>query len=109
MLACAYHGWEFEGSGGTCVRIPQIEDDPTAKATALASPRSRVRSYPVCVRAGLVFVWPDAEPGARERAEKAAPPPVPAEVVDKVEESGWYVRDVAYPYEILLVNLTDPW
>ena len=46
-------------------------------------------------------MWPDAEAGAAERAAHAAPPPVPAEVVDKVEESGWYVRDVAYPYEIL--------
>ena len=81
-------GWEFD-SKGACTRIPQLEDDPSAKATALASLRCRVRSYPVCVKAGLVFVWPDAEPGAEERASQAAPPPVPAEVVDKVEESGW--------------------
>ena len=88
VLACAYHGWEFD-SRGSCTRIPQLEDDPSARATALASPRSRARSYPVRVEAGLVFVWPDAEPGAEERASRAAPPPVPAEVVDKVEESGW--------------------
>jgi len=83
-------GWEFN-SKGSCTRIPQLEDDPAARATALASPRSRARSYPVCVKAGLVFVWPDADPGAQERASRAALPPVPAEVVDKVEESGWWV------------------
>lgn len=81
-------GWEFD-SKGACARIPQVEDDLAAKATALASPRCRVRSYPVCVKAGLVFVWPDADPGAAERAARAAPPPVPAEVVAQVEESGW--------------------
>lgn len=66
-----------------------MDDDPPARATALSSPRSRVRSYPTRVEAGLVFVWPDAEQGAEERASRADPPPVPAEVVDKVEESGW--------------------
>ena len=83
-------GWEFD-TKGKCNRIPQLEDDASAKATALASPRSRLRSFPVCVKAGLVFVWPDAEPGAEERAERAAPPPVPAEVVDKVE-----VRNIVF-------------
>ena len=106
-LHCAYHGWEFNGCG-KCVKLPQAESEMALK-TALASPRSAVRTYPTTVAAGLVFVWPDPEIGAAARAAAAQPPPVPTEVLDALAQSpGWYVRDLGYDHTFLLENLTDP-
>ena len=91
-LHCAYHGWAFNGAGA-CTRCPQAES-PAALRTVLASPRSAVRSYPVTVAASLVFVFPDADPGAAARAAAAPPPVVPNEVLDAAEKRGWYARDL---------------
>ena len=106
-LSCSYHGWQFGGCGA-CTRLPQSEHDPTALATGLASPRTRLQMYPTTVAAGMLFVWPECDAGAAGRATAAPPPPVPVEVVSAVERRGWYTRDVLYPWEILLENLLDP-
>jgi phenylpropionate dioxygenase-like ring-hydroxylating dioxygenase large terminal subunit len=50
LLACRYHGWEFDGSG-TCIRIPYLPADQKL-------PRARVHAYPVQERYGLIWVFP---------------------------------------------------
>lgn len=69
--------------------------DDRARATACASKRAAVRSFPCQVRAGLLWVWADA----------AAPPP-PGAAPAVAEELGregwtllggdWFARDVEY-------------
>lgn len=67
-LECPYHGWQFEGAGGGCVAIPQLEseaaddDDDDAgagsrrRAEALRG-QARLRSLPVAVRQGIIFAY----------------------------------------------------
>ena len=64
-LVCAYHGWEFDADGRV-VRIPQ-------KPFGRAMPELCIRSYPVCERYGLVWIFP----GQRERAAETPLPPFP--------------------------------
>lgn len=49
-VQCPYHGWRYD-SGGTCVAMPSLGPG--------ASPRVKVglRSYPVQVRYGLLWLW----------------------------------------------------
>jgi vanillate O-demethylase monooxygenase subunit len=47
-LVCGYHGMAFD-STGLCVRIPTSRERPSSG--------SRVRSYPVVERHGLIWVW----------------------------------------------------
>lgn len=51
-LACAYHGWEFDGEGN-CLHIPSQPDKPIPKF-------AHTESYPVTERAGLIWVYPEA-------------------------------------------------
>jgi nitrite reductase/ring-hydroxylating ferredoxin subunit len=51
-LACAYHGWRFDGRGA-CVAVPGL-----AEAAAVVRPRS-VTAHPACERDGFVWVWAD--------------------------------------------------
>ena len=52
-IACAYHGWRFDGSG-RCTHIPQLEDSSRVPAQA------RVPTYRCEERLGLVWVALDA-------------------------------------------------
>lgn len=108
-LSCSYHGWQFAGSGA-CARIPQAED-PKAEATACASARSCVASYPVLEASRLLWVWPDSSPGAAARAAAAPPPPrqpLEGELDAPLQRAGWFMRDLPYGHTILLENLLDP-
>lgn len=58
QLQCTYHGWTFDTTGA-CSSIPQL-GDPKAHATACASSRSCVKSFPVCVDNGLLWVYADS-------------------------------------------------
>ncbi|KJH71831.1 aromatic ring-hydroxylating dioxygenase subunit alpha [Aliterella atlantica] len=49
-LACAYHGWEFDGQGN-CVNIPYLP--PEQKL-----PRARARSYRVQEKYNLIWIFP---------------------------------------------------
>ncbi|MCB2108852.1 MAG: aromatic ring-hydroxylating dioxygenase subunit alpha [Rhodobacteraceae bacterium] len=57
-VQCPYHGWQFDGAG-ECVKIPSIGKDGKIPA------RTRIDSYPVQERYGMVFVFlgdlPEAE------------------------------------------------
>lgn len=51
-LACAYHGWEFEGASGRCINIPYLDTDQKRPPCAV------VRSYPVQEKFGLMWIFP---------------------------------------------------
>ena len=57
-LRCPFHHWRFDAAG-RCVAIPYAKRIPA---------RAQVRSWPVCERNGLIFVWHHAEeaPAGRE-------------------------------------------
>ena len=64
--------WEFDACGA-CTRCPQATD-AAAAAAVTGSRRSRLETYPVCERAGLLWLWPTAGPDA---ALDAAAAPLP--------------------------------
>jgi nitrite reductase/ring-hydroxylating ferredoxin subunit len=47
-IRCPFHGWTYDGASGQCTQIPYCERIP-AKAA--------VRSWPVCEKNGMIFVW----------------------------------------------------
>jgi len=49
-LTCAYHGWEFNGSGH-CVNIPYLPKEQKL-------PRAQARSFPVLEKYNLIWVFP---------------------------------------------------
>ena len=51
QLACAYHGWEFSGETGDCVRIPYLPEGQKL-------PCAQARAYPVQEKYGLVWLFP---------------------------------------------------
>jgi phenylpropionate dioxygenase-like ring-hydroxylating dioxygenase large terminal subunit len=59
-LTCIYHGWRYEG-GGRCVDIAH-EVGPARKPL----PSIAIRSYPVRVRYGLIWLFP-GDPALAER------------------------------------------
>jgi renierapurpurin 18,18'-hydroxylase len=76
-LACAYHGWEFDGNGN-CVHIPYLP-----KTQKL--PCAKARSYPVTEKYGLIWVFP----GDPELAPERSLPEVP-----EYEQSQWLLVPV---------------
>ncbi|MDP6437959.1 MAG: aromatic ring-hydroxylating dioxygenase subunit alpha [Gammaproteobacteria bacterium] len=49
-IQCPYHGWRFDGDGN-CTAIPSLGPDPKIPA------RTRIDTYPVVERYGLVFCF----------------------------------------------------
>jgi len=64
-LVCAYHGWQYDGNG-RCVAIPH---DRYGRGL----PKLPLRTYPVKVRYGLVWLFP----GDPEQAELRRVPDIP--------------------------------
>ena len=50
-VECPYHGWQFDGSG-SCVYIPSLGPD-----NQKIPPRTKVDSYPVIEKYGLIFAF----------------------------------------------------
>lgn len=64
-LACAYHGWEFNGSGA-CASIPYLPKDQKL-------PRAQARSYPIQEKYGMIWIFP----GDPTLAASCQPPQMP--------------------------------
>lgn len=64
-LACAYHGWEFDGSG-QCVSIPYLPQGQKL-------PRAQARTYPVQEKYNLIWIFP----GDPALATTRQPPDMP--------------------------------
>jgi phenylpropionate dioxygenase-like ring-hydroxylating dioxygenase large terminal subunit len=70
-LACAYHGWQFDGSG-RCVHIPSlVEGRPVPRGCG-------VPAYPCVEQDGYVWVWTGA-----------AQPPSPPQAIDGLAQRPW--------------------
>jgi len=52
-IRCPFHHWQFDGDG-QCLKIPYSE-------TGKIPQRAKLRSWPVCERNHLIFVWHHAE------------------------------------------------
>jgi phenylpropionate dioxygenase-like ring-hydroxylating dioxygenase large terminal subunit len=84
-LYCQYHGWEFEGKTGACVRIPQLEDNAAIPKTA------NLRVYPLAVREGVVWIWMGNDPFGAGADIK----PVPT-TADELDDK----KDVSFLYQV---------
>jgi phenylpropionate dioxygenase-like ring-hydroxylating dioxygenase large terminal subunit len=78
-LACLYHGWEHDGNG----QVSHIPHDRFGKQI----PRAKIRSYPVRVRYGLIWLFPGDPAVADVRGlpdvpELEGPNPWPSLLVD---------------------------
>jgi nitrite reductase/ring-hydroxylating ferredoxin subunit len=68
-LMCPYHGWEYALDGRLVEPNLSARIDPS---------RLRMTSYPICVREGLMFIAPTANPPSDE----SIPEPLPAWLAD---------------------------
>jgi len=96
VLACAYHGLQFDATG-QCVAVPTEGGDcPLAR-------RLRVRSYPTEERAGLIF-------GYIGDVERLPPPPLT--LAAELEDPAWsgFICEATWQASWLRIldNLTDP-
>ena len=105
VLQCAYHGWEFN-KNGTCVRIPQIDDSGQSLA-AVHNPRAWATSFPICVKQGLVWIFPTPDNDALAASTDLL---LIAELDDpnNVDATNYFVRDMPYSWQVLVENLCDP-
>ncbi|MXO74345.1 Rieske 2Fe-2S domain-containing protein [Altererythrobacter aerius] len=95
-IRCPYHAWRFDGATGQCDDIPY---SPAAIPKAAC-----VKTWPVKERAGIIWLWHDAEGGAPDYD-------VPAfEDWDNPEWVQWEVDDLGtlacHPQEVI-DNMTD--
>ncbi|MEM9215507.1 MAG: aromatic ring-hydroxylating dioxygenase subunit alpha [Cyanobacteria bacterium P01_F01_bin.150] len=75
-LACAYHGWEFDGATGDCVNIPYFDENRKMPRCAVT------KSYPVQEKFGLMWVFP----GDPDLADSKPLPEVP-----EFDNSEWFM------------------
>lgn len=47
-IRCPFHGWEFRGETGECVRLANGDSVP---------PKARLRRWPLCEQSGMVLAW----------------------------------------------------
>jgi len=72
-LQCAYHGWEFGGSGA-CSKIPQADPDAdSSEAAAMRSRRACATALPTQEAQGMIWVWPDTSEEGLEAAKVVKP------------------------------------
>ncbi|WP_204150924.1 aromatic ring-hydroxylating dioxygenase subunit alpha [Leptolyngbya sp. CCY15150] len=77
-IACAYHGWEFNGDTGACAKIPYLPDEQKL-------PCANARSYPIQEKYNLLWVFP----GDADQVEAHDIPSVP-----EYGDMGWLMVPV---------------
>lgn len=101
VLACLYHGWEFD-CRGACVAIPQLK-----KGSPIPKAADMQKKYPTKVVLGLVFVYY----GDPENADKHQVP-LPSHVTEADPEDLiiYQYQTRMLPYDILTLheNVLDP-
>jgi phenylpropionate dioxygenase-like ring-hydroxylating dioxygenase large terminal subunit len=96
-IACPYHGWQFNGAG-ECVKIPSIGKDGKIPG------RTRIDSYPVQEKYGIVFAFL----GDLPEAERPALYEIPEYGQDGWRANEVMVLDIDYNYERSIENGLDP-
>lgn len=96
-VECPYHGWQFNGDG-ECVKIPSIGKD------GKIPPRTKIDSYPVQEKYGIVFAFLGDLPEA-ERPDIYE--------IEEFGKEGWRCNDIVtldvnYNYERSIENGLDP-
>eukprot|EP00590_Aulacoseira_subarctica_P004876 CAMPEP_0172427894 /NCGR_PEP_ID=MMETSP1064-20121228/44030_1 /TAXON_ID=202472 /ORGANISM="Aulacoseira subarctica , Strain CCAP 1002/5" /LENGTH=562 /DNA_ID=CAMNT_0013172377 /DNA_START=113 /DNA_END=1801 /DNA_ORIENTATION=+ len=108
-LLCSYHGWRFNGRGET-IDIPQIP--PSELERIKANPKSNCNSFPVQVKDGILWVWPDASDDARIESALAPVPTNNYEGEDIDEDrlwlGPWNFRELPYGHDYFIENVVDP-
>ena len=103
-IQCAYHGWEFDGKGSN-TKIPQQQIAQRQKQKQSSS-RQDVQSYPIRIKAGMIFIWSD--PDSYDTIGKHIEIPVSKSTQDAYNSKGnIFQRDLPYGYELLGENLLD--
>lgn len=91
-VQCGYHGLEFDAAGA-CVAVPGQSKVP---------PGARVRSFPVCEKYSMVWIWP----GDADRADESTIPELPwLDHPDWVHAGG--LLHMKADYRLLIDNLLD--
>jgi len=93
-LMCRYHGLRFD-QRGNCIHNPFGKDNKAPAAV-------RVRTYPVAIRYGMIWVWM----GEEERADEKLLPVVPFLDDGDFAVARGYLN-VAAHYELVTDNLLD--
>ena len=70
-IRCPFHGWQYDGSTGECVRIPYCERIPSA---------AKVKAWEVQEKNGMIFVW------YHDRGE---PPQWDFPALEEIGADGW--------------------
>ncbi len=100
VLACRYHGWEFD-KDGVCTSIPMI---PETKGGFLSSKAFNVPKYHCLKKAGLLWVYMDPE-------EEGTPIPVSDEVSKLFKEDDDVMITVVknpISWQTMTENFFDP-
>ena len=95
-VECPYHGWQYNGAG-ECVKIPSIGKDGKIPA------RTRIDSYPVQEKYGLVFCFLGDLPEVER---------TPIMDIPEYGQEGWYpnllFNEYHASYERAVENTLDP-
>ena len=94
-IECLYHGWQF-GGDGKCLHIPQLPADQRMP------PRACVRSYPVALKQGMVWIWA----GEPDRADESLIP-VTNGLDDPTVTRVDFQMDLPYDQSYLIENVID--
>lgn len=73
-IECPFHGWQFDGQTGKCIKIPYSEKVPEV---------ARVKVWSSCEKNGFIFVWHHAE---------NEPPSWELPTVPQIESGEWLYR-----------------
>ena len=106
-LLCAYHAWRFDGTG-RCTSIPQALNK-TEMDTQISRPKACATAYPVQVRHGLIFVWPDASTPPPSHMTPVLTPEVDDPAFGgRIQTPPWNQRDLPYSWDMFFENVMDP-
>ena len=98
-IECPYHGWQFKGSTGACVKIPQLDSkNQTIPVSATAS------YLPTYSTGDILWAFVDLPGGPASYF-----PNLPdLEIPDLCKLTNIKVRDLPYSFDYLVENFMDP-
>jgi phenylpropionate dioxygenase-like ring-hydroxylating dioxygenase large terminal subunit len=101
-LMCSYHGWQFDAVG-TCAHVPQAENP---ELIAQKKDYYCAIALPTQIANQILWVWPNPDTKALAAETPLPLSPQVDTAADWVTSS--LVRDLAYDWQTLVENITDP-